>query len=420
MKYFGTKISDNMAETPEGYLLCIGLSIGRTGEMEYGKDETPIEPGPDGVVIISRDEDEVFRPKTIASFQGKPFTIQHPEDFVSPENWKILAKGVMQNVRRGEAEQKNDLVCDLLITDLDAISLVKNGMRALSCGYEAEYEQTGEGTGKQKNIIGNHLALVDEGRAGEGYEIKDHKRETPKVNKKFADKFKALFGMTIDEATVADVEEKPDESKPAVMDKGAYDELVKVCNALMSKLEDMKPAAKDADPEKEKEKSDDAPDLEARLAALEEKVSKLLEAASGDAEEEEKSEDEEEEKADDSDEEMEMVGDTASRAEILSPGIKPTKDVKVKALRAAYGTKDGKKVIEALTGGKPPSFDKPEQVDILFISASEILKAQRGEDLATTKRARTEDYHPTIFNSENHMTPEKMNEINAKRYTKEN
>ena len=52
MKYFVTsKISDNIRKTPEGYLVCIGVPIGRTGVQEYGEDETPIDPDENGVEL---------------------------------------------------------------------------------------------------------------------------------------------------------------------------------------------------------------------------------------------------------------------------------------------------------------------------------------------------------------------------------
>src|SRR4051812_19813956 len=99
MKFYTTsKISEHIHETPEGYLVCVGVPIARTGEMEYGPGETPLESGPDGKVIISRDPDEVFRLQTMASFEGKAVTIMHPTEFVSPENWKELAKGSIQNI----------------------------------------------------------------------------------------------------------------------------------------------------------------------------------------------------------------------------------------------------------------------------------------------------------------------------------
>src|ERR1700728_591427 len=159
MKFYAPfKISENISETPEGYLLCLGVCIGRTGEMVYGPGETPIEPDVEGRVIVSRNASDVFRPETMASFEGKAVTIGHPVQFVAPNNWSELTKGVVQNVRRGAGEQENDLVADLLITDSTAIALVKGGLREVSCGYEAEYTQTGVGRGFQSEIIGNHVA----------------------------------------------------------------------------------------------------------------------------------------------------------------------------------------------------------------------------------------------------------------------
>lgn len=429
MKYYATKISDSMHETPEGFLLCVGVPIARTGEMEYGEGETPLDPGKDGVVYISRDEAEVFRAETIASFEGKPFTIKHPEDFVDPKNWKDLAKGHMMNVRRGEGENKNDLVADLLITDSFAISLVKNGLRGLSCGYEAEYVQTGEGKGKQTNIIGNHLALVEEGRAGTAYEINDEKGAFS-MSKKLADKIKAMFTKVVDEAIKdepAEKEEKKsedEESKPGAGTPAFMDEMVKVCNAMKDALAAMKPKdeekkeeKKEAPKDEEKEKGKDADPLEERLKALEIAVKKLMEmeaSEESDNYDEDKSEDaEEEEKAEDGEAEAKLTGDTASRAEILSPGIKVTKDIKAKALKAAYETTDGKKIIDSLTGGKVPAYDSVEKVDTLFIAASELLKAKRGGDLSKTK---TFDFSSAIFDENHKMSAEKMNEINAKRY----
>lgn len=435
MKFYATKISENMQETPEGYLLCIGVPIARTGDMEYGRDETPLEVGPNGRVIINRSEEEVFRTETIASFNGKPFTIKHPEDFVDPDNWKNLAKGHIQNVRRGEGEFSDSLIADILITDAFAISLVKSGLRGLSCGYEAEYTQTGEGKGIQTNIIGNHLALVEEGRAGLAYAINDEKGVF-RMSKKLGDKIKSIFAKAVDEA-VKDAETPPSEGKPAVMDDlkkmcDAMNEMGKKINDMVSSMsqqkdEDKDKGAKDEDKEKEgKEKSKDEPDfaaLEERLKALEAAVSKILEAESAEAEamnDEDKAKDEEEEvEVDDEEEESEdegMTADTKSRAEILAPGLKASaKDVKRQALKTAYATKDGKRIIDQFTAGKAPIFDTEEKADTLFVAASELLKVTRANDLAKTKSP-TNDFQSMVFDEGNFMTPEKMNELNQKFY----
>jgi len=438
LKYYATQISENLHETPEGYLLALGVPIGRTGEMEYGHGETPLEPGSDGVVRISREAEELFKPETIASFEGKPFTIRHPNEFVNSKNWKDLAKGTIKNVRR----KGDDLVADIQITDDFAISLVKNGMRQLSCGYEAEYIQTGKGTGLQKNIVGNHLALVEEGRAGDAYAINDEKGVF-RMNKKVADMMKSLFGKTVDEAVAAEEKAAAKAKKAAkkttidhkAIDNASRDELVAMAKDLMEKLagkdydgmdEDMPEKKEKPAPKKEGEDEVEL-SMEERMKALEAAVQKLLEKGSeaGDEEEEEeviededmpeeKSEDESSEEEESEDEGPKLTGDEKSRVEILAPGMAvSTKDYKRAALKAAYKTEDGKKAIETICGGKP-TFDSAPQVEMLFIATSELLKSSRGSQLARTKK--TSDFSSAIFTDDSVMTPEKMNEINAKKY----
>lgn len=417
--------------------MCVGVSIARTGEQIYGEDETPLETDDDGIVKIHREEAEVFRPETIASFEGKPITITHPKEFVNPNNWASLSKGSMQNVRRGEGDQKDDLVADLMITDAMAIALVKNGLREVSCGYEAEYEQKGDGKGIQTNIIGNHLALVRNGRAGSAYAINDHKG-VPRMKKKLQDQIKKIFGKAQDEAMSlvddADIEEKKDDKKEESKDAASYDELVKCVKDLGEKVaafskakDEEKPAPKkDAKKEEksEDEESEGEASLEDRLKALETAVQGLLEKkADEDSEESEDADESEEgeESEDDDFEETTMTGDAAtdmaSRAEILAPGIKNTKDVKVKALKAAYATKDGKKIIESLTGGKAPAFDSADKVNTLFVAASELMKVSRTD--AFSKSKQTRDFN-SVLDTDGVMTAEKMNEINAKHYKKVN
>ncbi len=171
--YVTERLSEHMYETPEGFLVCMDVPVARIGEYIYKSNEVPIEGGKDGLVKIIRDEDEVFSEEAIQSFNGKPVTINHPNDFVTPENWKNLAHGTIQNTRRGEGEQSDLLVADLVITTEDAIKLIKAGLREVSLGYDAQYDQIEPGLGKQKEIAGNHLALVVKGRAGNRCAIMD-------------------------------------------------------------------------------------------------------------------------------------------------------------------------------------------------------------------------------------------------------
>jgi len=414
MKFFATsQLSERISETPEGYLICLDVPIARTGEMVYAAGETPIPPDASGKVIVTRDAAEVFRPETIASFQGKSFTIYHPNDFVDPKNWKTLTCGIIQNVRRGTGANESDLMADILITDADAIAKVKAGVREVSCGYDAEYIETGIGRGIQKGIIGNHVALVDEGRAGQSYAINDHSAAAHKgkgIKMTFMEKLKAL---------VSEAEEKPAKGKTKDGEMSAYDKMCGMMKDMGTLLESMKPQdastaptqaapaevvakdeekpvevkAKDAE-EEEKKKKQDARD--AFIDAMMEKAAKDAEGEKKDDEEEseEKEESEDAEPSeggavgseDDMEEESEMTGDAASRIEILAPGLKAKgKDAKVKALEACYATTDGKELIHRFTDGKALDSKNEALVNSVFIGVSEILKSERKKAFGSSK-----------------------------------
>ena len=168
------KLGPKQSMTPEGFLLCEEVPIARTGMMIYGPDETPIDAGPDGLVKIFREEDEVFCPETVASAQGKPVTDDHPDEDVTPVTWKEKTVGIAMNVRRGVGAMDDLLLADLLITTEEGIELIQDGKREISCGYDADYEETAPGVGCQKNILINHIALVDQGRCGPRCAVSDH------------------------------------------------------------------------------------------------------------------------------------------------------------------------------------------------------------------------------------------------------
>ena len=168
-------LSENRSLTPEGYLLCENATLSRTGTMLYKADEIPIDPGQDGLVTVIRYEADVFKREAVASFTGKSVTNNHPSsgEDVTPENWRSLEVGVILNPRRGTEDKKDCLVADLLIKDAEAIRLIESGKVQLSCGYDADYEQIKPGYAKQFDIIGNHVAIVENGRCGPRCAIMD-------------------------------------------------------------------------------------------------------------------------------------------------------------------------------------------------------------------------------------------------------
>jgi hypothetical protein len=163
-----SRISHHMDETAEGYLVCRDVPIARTGMQIYWEGEVPpLQGDAGGRVHVERDAAEVFAPDSIQSYEGKPLVDDHPFEAVGPDNWSDLTIGYVSNVRRGEGIHDELLLANLIFTTRRGIDAVtKRRKRALSVGYNANYEQTAPGLGRQRNIFCNHVALVDEGRCG--------------------------------------------------------------------------------------------------------------------------------------------------------------------------------------------------------------------------------------------------------------
>lgn len=227
--YYGYTISPNQLETDEGFLICRNVPIARTGEQEYLGTELGLDTS--DVVKVMRPEEEVFSEATIASFEGKPVTDDHPSDLLDAETATMHSKGHVQNVRRGSGEWKDYLVADLHIQDADLIREIKNGKREVSCGYAVEYTPNGDGTFTQRKIRGNHVAVVDEGRAGHAAAIMDsiNKAKTPPERKKMSKKtlWSTLFGHAAEGKTADEISQMALDAAEALKDEAPAEEPVK-------------------------------------------------------------------------------------------------------------------------------------------------------------------------------------------------
>jgi hypothetical protein len=348
--YTVERLGARQSVTNDGFLLCEGVPIARIGELLYAAGEVPVEPGRDGIIRVDRTPEEVFRPETLASFEGKPVTMDHPADFVTPDTWRQLAVGITQNVRRGEGLDSDYILADMLITDRAAIDAVRAGLREVSCGYDADYEQVEPGRGVQRNIIGNHVALVERGRCGPRCAIGDKEPEMAK--KTWMDKLRAAL-KTKDEAGVeealkeaetadgeGDEDKDKDEDKSGKTgDSAVLAQIQKTLDAMNKRIGDMEAKMEEKDEEKE-----------TKDTVLEAEEAEKNPEAKGEA----------------------YTGDMAtvrSHAEILAPGIKlPTFDSKKvktadaicacqrKALEAAYATDTGRAAIEPFLAGRGAEF----------------------------------------------------------------
>jgi len=423
MYYITEQLSEHIGETPEGFLLCKDVPLTRTGVFEYTASEVPVEASLDGMVKIQRDDDEVFAQNTIASFEGKPVTINHPEGMVTPENWSELAHGVVQNVRRGDGEQADLLLGDLLITTKKGIELVKSGLREVSCGYDAQYEQIEKGKGKQREIIGNHVALVTKGRAGNRCTIQDSGDKENTITTKediYKMKAKDLFKRIFPKSRFADALADEDLGEPAPVEgmddvekaqqaaaeaKASAEQAVEAAQQAAEAAKQASEAKEVEEPPVEENIEDESPDLAAvieRLDKLEALVQELIrieteegheELPAGDAEGEEGKEKDLEEVQDDEGEEKEEgweeeFNDVASNAEIIDPDIVVTppktkdaaprqiKRIKMVALKSAM-TSDNAPIVNKLLNGKQLETLKPEELDVVFHTASKMIAKVR-------------------------------------------
>jgi hypothetical protein len=149
--------------TPEGYLRA-WASIARTGIQHYTDSDGSIR-------REYRPETEVASPDSLASFAGKAITSEHPPVLLDSENTKDYQVGFSGT----EVVYDNGFVKAVMtITDEDTIKrIMKGDAREVSAGYRVNYDPTPGVTengehydGVQKEIIGNHIAVVRRGRAG--------------------------------------------------------------------------------------------------------------------------------------------------------------------------------------------------------------------------------------------------------------
>jgi len=262
MMFFAEKITENIEETPEGFLICRNVSLARVGLMEY-QNTGQIEGVNSPTVQIGHNEETLSSEETIASFEGKSITIEHPNEMLDPDNISEHTVGHIQNVHYDVESQT--LVADLVIITTESIKLVKNGLREVSCGYWADIKPNGDGTGTLINVMGNHLALVANGRCGSKCSINDRQEITMTEKETLFQKIAALF----DSADKKDDDKKDDES---VFDaKEAFDGLIKRMDDLEAKVASKDDGVKKDDDEEGEEAT---PTKEDQILAL---LNKLLE-----------------------------------------------------------------------------------------------------------------------------------------------
>lgn len=151
------------AQKLSGGRMRFDARLTRTGVFEYTNA--------DGTTRREyRPPEEVFSPESLASFEQVPVTNDHPPEHLDAATTKSYCVGMT-----GESvHQDGDHVrTSMIVFDEATVSAMASGKVELSCGYAVDVVHTpgvspqGERyDAVQKNIRGNHVAIVDVGRAG--------------------------------------------------------------------------------------------------------------------------------------------------------------------------------------------------------------------------------------------------------------
>lgn len=230
-------------KTAEGFIRDTPI-VGRTGILLYrnadGTERREYRP-----------PEEAFKADSLASLMGKPITIGH-KAFVTAGNAAQVAP--VGSVLSAGRQDGNNIVADIVIYNLDTKA------RELSCGYTLDLDETPGTTPEgehydavQRNIVYNHLAICNRGRAG-------------------------VARLNMDGEQVIDEEEQKEDNKMAEMTKVRLDSGIEYDCAPEVKVEIEKMRKDSADMKKEADK------LQAKFDALEAELAKEKEGRKADAE----------------------------------------------------------------------------------------------------------------------------------------
>ena len=274
-------------EITDNPLSCVGVYPYMGSSIRLDPPDPSINPN--AIYYVYRPEEELSNPECLESFKLIPWVDDHTMlgDGATPAE----EKGVQGVIGESVYYKDGTIFGNIKIFGSMLASLIQAGKKELSCGYRCTYEKaSGFFNGQayqyvQRNIRGNHLALVDEGRMGASVAVQDCN----------------LFTFTIDskELKMADEENTKEEGgaegNEVEMTLAEITAFLKKAAPLLQELEKAKSAvnseasseadpsseATDEDEEKKDDKKADGMDskiksLESQLAALKSDATKTV------------------------------------------------------------------------------------------------------------------------------------------------
>jgi uncharacterized protein len=176
-------VFDRRMETIDGHLVVTDCNISKANVCPYMGSEVPgseaLGLDPSKIYMLYRDAAELAA--AVKTYDRVPLMMQHVA--VSADNpQQFLVVGTVSNTRFAHPFLK----ADLTVWTRDGIDAIESGaQRELSCGYRYTADMT-SGTspdgvkydGRMTNLVANHVALVEAGRAGPDVMVADSRAGT--------------------------------------------------------------------------------------------------------------------------------------------------------------------------------------------------------------------------------------------------
>ena len=276
--------------TEDGYLVA-EARVARTGIQDYLGTE--IDPDNEHglrdkpIVRVYRPESAVFHADAMHSYAYRPMTNGHPGgDGVNSRNWKDVAIGQTG----GEVVRDGQFVkVPLVLMDAKAIEDYESGKRELSMGYGAEvvFQDGVSPEGEQYDcFLGpmkmNHLSLEHRARGGEHLRIGDKNPHTPKGGHDMADSLRTVIVDGLSVQTTDQGAQAIDKLTKQLSDAGVNIKSLTDAHTAALALKDGELAKKDAEIDGLKAKQLSDADIDKRVTARADLISKAKAIADAD------------------------------------------------------------------------------------------------------------------------------------------
>lgn len=166
----------NRTEDVNGFILIKDNPLSKVGVFPYSGAQINA-PDPDRIYMVYRPAEELSRPDTLKSFALMPFVNEH--EMLGKQFTPAEKKGVQGVTGDDVYFEYPYLKSSIKVFGENMKNCIRDGKLDLSAGYLCRYDFTpGEFEGAhydaiQRDITGNHLALVDDGRCGADVRVMD-------------------------------------------------------------------------------------------------------------------------------------------------------------------------------------------------------------------------------------------------------